>query len=358
MKKFVAFLVVLIFGTTVGVGWFFFHTYADNAGPLEQEIVFEVRPGMTLASVAKELAKQNIIKKPSWFLVLAKIEGQSNRMKVGEYQFVPDISPREVLEVITSGRSIGRNFTIAEGLNLFEISELYESEELGRRDDFWKWTHDKNFINELLGERQSSLEGYLFPETYQVTKYTDVKSLIRAMVARFFDVYRRDIESLMADQNLTRHQVVTLASIVEKETGAPEERPLISGVFHNRLRKKMMLQTDPTVIYGKAVELGKLVISITRADLTKPTEYNTYVIKGLPPGPIANPGKLALLAALQPKESEFIFFVSQNDGTHIFSKDLKAHNQAVQTYQVDAKARSGKSWRDLKKSRPEAKLQR
>ncbi|HWU42748.1 MAG TPA: endolytic transglycosylase MltG, partial [Bdellovibrio sp.] len=138
------------------------------------------------------------------------------------------------------------------------------------------------------------------------------------------------------------------ASIIEKETGAPEERPLISSIFHNRLDKKMKLQTDPTIIYGKAEKTGKIVINITRADLTTPTRYNTYVIDGLPPTPIANPGREALLAAVKPAHSNYLFFVSKNDGTHIFSEDYKAHEKAVRSFQINAKAREGHSWRELK----------
>jgi UPF0755 protein len=166
------------------------------------------------------------------------------------------------------------------------------------------------------------------------------------MVKRFLFVFGEVLPQSHV-QGWTRHQIVTLASIIEKETGAPEERPLISSVFHNRLLKKMRLQTDPTVIYGKAEKSGKIEINITRADLLTPSRYNTYVIPALPPGPIANPGKEALLAAVNPAASGYLFFVSQNDGTHVFSEDYSAHNRAVQKFQLDRKAREGKSWRDL-----------
>jgi UPF0755 protein len=236
-------------------------------------------------------------------LLVAKIKGDSNRMKVGEYLFMRNMSPMDVLSTLTSGRSVGRKFTISEGLNIFEIADLYEKQGFGSRKEFWKWINDPEFVTELLGERQLTLEGYLYPETYQITKYTDTKSVIRAMVARFLDVYRREIEPLIEGSGFSRHQMVTLASIIEKETGAPEERETISSVFHNRLKIKMPLQTDPTVLYGKAKKLGKYEISITRADLTEPTEYNTYVIKSLPPGPVSNPGRAAMLAALQPAKN-------------------------------------------------------
>jgi UPF0755 protein len=140
-----------------------------------------------------------------------------------------------------------------------------------------------------------------------------------------------------------------LASIIEKETGAPQERRLISSVFHNRLKKNMKLQTDPTVIYGMAALSGSVPNNIRKSDLLRPSKYNTYVIYGLPPGPITNPGKLALIAALNPEQSEFLYFVSQNDGTHVFTKTYNDHINAVKKFQMNPAARAGKSWRDLNK---------
>ena len=173
------------------------------------------------------------------------------------------------------------------------------------------------------------------------------------MVKRFLFVYHEAVPQNEVP-GWTRHQIVTLASIIEKETGAPEERPLISSVFHNRLKKGMRLQTDPTVLYGKAERVGSFAINITTEDLRTPNRYNTYTIYGLPPGPIANPGREALSAVLAPAESTYLYFVSQNNGTHIFSSDYEAHNKAVKHFQLDPKAREGKSWRDLSKKKVEA----
>lgn len=350
-------VLILFFGGLFGL-WKFYNDFAYGAASdSEEEIVYEVRPGQTLTEVVKDLERQELIRDATMFLILAKIKGDSNRMKVGEYLFMKNMTPMDVLATLTSGRSVGRKFTVSEGLNIFEISELYEKQGFGAKKEFWKLVNDPEFATELLGERQQGLEGYLYPETYQITKYTDTRSVIRAMVARFMDVYRREIEPLLEGSQFSRHQMVTLASIIEKETGAPEERETISSVFHNRLRIGMPLQTDPTVLYGKAKKLGKFEISITRADLLAPTEYNTYVIKSLPPGPVANPGKLAMLAALQPAKTEYLFFVSQNDGTHVFSKKYQDHHKAVQRFQMDAKAREGRSWRELSKQRAGENLQ-
>lgn len=352
MKMAVLVGILVFFAAIFGGTWWMWQSFLNTpASNSSAEIVYEVKPGLTLTRVARDLEAKGLISRANWFLVMARLQGRQNAMKVGEYALTGNMRPSEVLDVITSGRSVGRPFTVSEGLNIFEIADLYERVVPGGRREFWKLVNDPDFASSLLGERVTSLEGYLYPETYQITKYTDTKSVIRAMVARFMDVYRREVQSLAEGSGMTRHQIVTLASIIEKETGAPEERPLISSVFHNRLQKGMMLQTDPTVLYGKARQLGKMEIKISRKDLTAPTEYNTYVIKGLPPGPIANPGQAALVAALRPETSDFLFFVSQNDGTHIFSKTYNDHREAVQLYQVNPKAREGRSWRELQNKR-------
>lgn len=359
MKSAFLLSVFVIFAGVLGGAWFLWNNFINTpASTSTGEVVYEVRPGLTLTRVARDLESKQVIKNANWFLLLARVKGQQNAMKVGEYLLTLNMKPSEVLDVITSGRSLGRNFTIAEGLNIFEIADIYGKTGFGSKSEFWRWVTDADFASSLVGERVTSLEGYLYPETYQITKYTDTKSVIRAMVARFLDVYLREVQPIALNSGMTRHQIVTLASIIEKETGAPEERPRISSVFHNRIKKGMMLQTDPTVLYGKARLAGAFEMNITRKDLSTPTEYNTYVIKGLPPGPIANPGRAALLAALQPETTEYLFFVSQNDGTHIFTKKYEDHFRAVKTFQVDRRARDGHSWRELKKTREGQNLQR
>lgn len=359
MRSAVWLTALVIVTALVGGGWWIWNGFVNSPSTnLATEVVYEVKPGLTLTRVAHDLESKGIVRKAEWFLLLARIKGRQNAMKVGEYLLTMNMKPTEVLDVITSGRSVGRNFTVAEGLNIFEVADLYGKTGFGSKHEFWKWVTDPDFASSLLGERVTSLEGYLFPETYQITKYTDTKSVIRAMVARFLDTYMRDIQPMALDSGMTRHQIVTLASIIEKETGAPEERPRISSVFHNRLRKGMLLQTDPTVLYGKARASGVFELSISKKDLSTPTEYNTYVIKGLPPGPIANPGRAALMAALRPESTEYLFFVSQNDGTHIFTKSYQDHFRAVQDFQVNRRAREGRSWRELGKKREGENLQK
>ncbi|XGC80975.1 endolytic transglycosylase MltG [Bdellovibrio bacteriovorus] len=338
-------LLIAIGGGVAYLGYTFLNTPPN---PEASEIVYEVVPGKGFASIAQDLEQQGLVKNAMFFNLYARFKNERSKVKVGEYLLRTNMYPSEVLATITSGKSIARSFTVSEGLSTYEIADLYQKQGFGTAVEFLSLVRDPEFVKSVLGEQQESLEGYLFPETYMLTKYTDTRTLISNMVKRFLHVYN-EVKTDALVQGWNRHQVVTLASIIEKETGAPEERPRISSVFHNRLLRKMRLQTDPTVIYGKAEQTGKIEINITRSDLLTPTRYNTYVIYGLPPGPIANPGKEAIMAALKPESSNYLFFVSQNDGTHVFSEDYKGHNQAVQRFQLDRKAREGKSWRDLKK---------
>ncbi len=347
-----ALIIFLIGGAALWFAWS--HFIGQSMSQTSEEVVYEVAPGLSFRAVAKDLEKNGLIKNADFFVLLAKFRGGANKMKVGEYLLNKNMKPNEVLAQILSGKSIERSLTISEGLSIFEIAEIFDQGGLASAKEVLSTIQDPTFVKETLGEEQSSLEGYLFPETYSFTKYTDYKTILAQMVNRFKIVYaevaaQSKLQTESSLPNWSRHKVVTLASIIEKETGAPNERPLISSVFHNRLRKGMLLQTDPTIIYGKAMESGKLEINITKADIARPTSYNTYVIKGLPPGPIANPGKEALLAAVKPVTSSYLYFVSHNDGTHQFSEDYKNHLQAVQKFQLDAKARQGKSWRDLSK---------
>ena len=351
MKKIILILILAVFAGTLGAGYSVWKGFLNNPGSTpEQEIIYEVVPGKSFSSVAKDLELKGIISNAAFFSFFARLTGEASKMKVGEYLFKTTMRPTEVMGILISGKSIGRNFTISEGLNIYEIADLIEPLGIGKREEFLKEVQDPEFVKALLGEQVSSLEGYLFPETYQVTKYTEMKVLIRSMVQKFMAVYT-PLVPLANARGWSRQQVVTLASIIEKETGAPEERPLISSVFHNRLKKGMMLQTDPTILYAKMRRSGHFEIKIGSAGLALEDDYNTYRHKGLPPGPIANPGAESLRAALSPATSEYLFFVSQNNGTHIFSKDYGSHQKAVAKFQQDPKMREGKSWRDLKKER-------
>lgn len=351
MKKSTLILLVAVLSLGValgGAGGFFAYTFLMTSPSQEStEVIYEVTPGQSFNAVAKDLEVKGVIKNAQLFSIYARLLNERGNMKRGEYALRLNMSPREVLNVIVSGKSISKPFTVAEGLNIYEISDLYEKQGFGKKADFLALAKDKKLAEQLLAEPAESLEGYLFPETYMITKFDGTKELITSMVKRFMAVYK-EIGAEATLPGWSRKQIVTLASIVEKETGAKEDRPLVSSVFHNRLEKKMKLQTDPTIIYGIADQTGVMPNNIRKDDILRPTRYNTYVIAALPPGPISNPGRESLMATLKPASSQYLYFVSRNDGTTVFSADLGNHNKAVQNFQVNAKARQGKSWRDLK----------
>jgi UPF0755 protein len=349
MKKFVLIGLVAALSAIIGFGYSYYQSALGTPmSEVPSEVLYEIRQGSYLSKVAADLEARGLIKNDKALMIYAKLNGQSNSLKVGEYAIGPQMTAVQILNTLTSGKSVGRSFTIPEGLNVFEIAEMYEEEGFGKRTDFLNLVFDPAFVKEVLGYSANSLEGYLFPETYSLTKFTSTKDLLRKMVLAFNEVYIKQIGE-SAPKGWTKHQVVTLASIIEKETGAPEERPLISSVFHNRMKKNMRLQTDPTILYGIALDNKKVILKITRDDIRRYHPYNTYTINGLPPGPIANPGAEALAAVIDPEDSNYLYFVSQNDGTHIFSETYEQHASAVRRFQQDPAARKGKSWRDLKK---------
>ena len=344
-------IVAVIGGVVVWQAMRFVGTPASTDATM---VVFDVKSGQTLRDVAARLEGEKLITDARKFRAYVRIKALGNKVRTGEYALRRNMSPREILKILASGRSIEYVVTVSEGLNRFEIAAIVDRIGIGTRAEFLHLTQDREFIKRVLGQDLPTLEGYLFPETYYVTRASGVRGLVRQMVGKFKESFAKVPAAVGTEiaVALKPHEVVTLASIVEKETGAPEERPLISSVFHNRMRKGMRLQTDPTVIYGVWVRDGTWNRNISRQDLQTPTPYNTYVIPSLPPGPIANPGFAALMAAVQPAKSEFLFFVSRNDGTHVFSREYSQHRTAVGDYQLNRRAREGKSWRDLKKRTP------
>lgn len=343
--------IVVLLVAVGGAGFYLAWDFLRSPGSHEvRDVIYEVRPGKSFNTVARDLQTAGVVKNAEAFSLFARLTGERPHMKTGEYMLNTAMTPREVLAVITSGRSIARPFTVSEGLNVFEIAELYKRSGFGESEEFLRLARDPELAKTLTGEPQArSLEGFLFPETYQITKFTTTRDLLAAMVRRFETVWK-EVEPQIRVKNLNKYQLLILASIIEKETGAPSERPMISAVFHNRMIKGMRLQTDPTIIYGIADETGAVPKNISKADILRATGYNTYVISGLPPGPISNPGREALLAAGNPAVNNFLYFVSRNDGTHVFTPTYEEHVNAVRAFQLNPKAREGKSWRDLKKA--------
>ena len=256
-------------------------------------------------------------------------------LKAGEYSFVGALRPDEVLERIYRGDVKVYRFTVPEGLRMEEIAALVEGAGLGRASDLLSLMRDASLARDL-GVPSTNLEGYLFPDTYTFPRDPKPRAILAAMVGRLKDELRKAQAERSPGITLDEKQTVTLASIIEKETGQPDERPRISCVFHNRLRRGMRLQTDPSVMYAAMLRNGgRWSRNISKADLLAEHPYNTYAVAGLPPGPIASPGAASLRAALHPADCRDLFFVSRNDGTHVFCPDLPCHEAAVRKYQVE-----------------------
>ena len=314
---------------------------------VSREVVVSIPEGATPAQIGQILEEAGVVKSGTafyWaFRVINKFKGPVV-LKAGEMALDPSLPVWKTLTWVADGKHYKLYpFTVAEGKNIYDIAQMVAAAGFGSQDDFLTLCRDPSFITSL-GLEAKSLEGYLFPETYNFPRGTPLKTIMKTMVDTFVNVWQKgNYDEAARRLGLSRHQVVILASIVEKETGAPRERPIIAGVFFNRLAKGMRLQTDPTVIYGL---LPNFDGNITRNDLATPHPYNTYVIAGLPPGPIANPGAAALSAVLKPDFVPFYYFVSKNDGTHDFSENLADHNRKVTKYQrLNRNAQAGRSRR-------------
>jgi len=295
-----------------------------------QEKIFTIEKGESLAHISNRLADQGLVKNRFLFRLLVEYRKVSKKIQSGEYALSSSMTPEELLAIIVKGRVILHRLTIPEGMNLEETALLVEMAGFGTREDFLNLTRDPG-ITANLKVPADNLEGYLFPETYFFPRTTTQKEIIQQMVHRFHKVFTPQWQERSHALGFSIHEIVTLASIIEKETGDSSERPIISSVFHNRLKKGMRLESDPTVIYGIFDFNG----NITKKDLMTLTPYNTYKIEGLPKGPIANPGRLSLESALFPITSDFLFFVSKKDTTHKFSTNFKDHNRAVEEYQLE-----------------------
>ncbi|MCG8688200.1 MAG: endolytic transglycosylase MltG [Desulfobacterales bacterium] len=300
------------------------------AGTDANALIFTISQGQNLNTISQNLKKEGLITDPFRFKLYARLKKAATRIKAGEYQLAPNLTPDRILALLISGKVKLYKFTIPEGLNMEEISVLAQKAGLCKQEEFLSLCRDIDFINQL-NVPGLTLEGYLYPDTYLFPRNTDCKSLIEKMTATFHSTFNSKWQARAREIGYSVHEIVTLASIIEEETGDASERPLIASVFHNRLKKNMRLESDPTVIYGVDDYHGR----IRYKHLRRKTPYNTYKIKGLPPGPIANPGAKAIEAALYPAQSDYLFFVSKNDTTHKFSTNLRDHNKAVKKYQLN-----------------------
>jgi UPF0755 protein len=306
--------------------------YAFTPGPKRPEPASRVivPAAVPFPAIAKLLTEAGIIRADCRFTLLARLMRVTTSLRAGEYIFEGPVLPYRVLRDLYRGSRLQHPLTIPEGANLRQIAAILARDGWLPEADFLAAATDPEFIREL-GLEASSLEGYLFPDTYLFERGgRNPRTIIRAMVEQTRKVLAATgAQAGLPEYNLDVHGLLTLASIVEKETGLGLERPMIARVFLNRLRRGMRLQTDPTVIYGIAGFNGNL----TRLDLRTPSPYNTYLNPGLPPGPIASPGLAAIQAVMTPAPGDYYYFVSKNDGSHYFSKTLAEHNRAVNRYQ-------------------------
>ena len=332
MKKLrIAITSTLIFGFfVVTAAYLDILSFADSPVGTEPVVqIVNVNSGQGFQSISEMLFERGIMEHPTKFRLLARIKGYDKRIKAGEYELSSTMTPNKILKIMVQGRVLLHRLTIPEGYNLQQVAQAVSKAGFGTEIDFLKAATDPDLVRSQ-GIDAETFEGYLFPDTYYFPKGTLPKKIIFSMVKRFWSIFLPEWKEQAKSMGLTIHQVVTLASIIEKETGIPAERPIISSVFHNRLNRKMRLESDPTVIYGIKDFNG----NITRKDLVTSTRYNTYTINGLPPGPISNTGIEALKAALYPEDTDFLFFVSRRDRTHQFSTNIRDHNRAVRKYQL------------------------
>jgi len=327
-KKIALFLVIVCIASLSGIGWWAYRVKRAVFVPISSQgesVLFEVPKGVTLRRACLLLEKEGLVRDGTlllWYIQYKKIKAI---VKAGEYKLYKNKNAWELFnDIVNSKEQVMHRLTIPEGRNIREISELVEKELLISKKSFIELCYDKGFIYSLGIKGASSVEGYLFPDTYFFAKDVDVRTVARKMVKRFFfQVNRLEYKERAGELGYSLHEIVTLASLVEKETADKSERALISAVYHGRLKRRMRLQCDPTVIYGIKDFNGNL----TKKNLHTPSLYNTYMNSGLPPGPIASPGIESLKAALYPAKKKLLYFVSKNNGSHYFSYSLREHNR-------------------------------
>lgn len=325
-------LIVLLVAVTI-LGALYQELLLYGGKPVErgraEKSVIDILPGEGFQHIAGRLVGAGIINSPIKFKLLARLKGFDKKIKAGEYLLSASLSPNQIFEILVNGRVYLHKLTVPEGYTIHQIAALVEKTGLTTASDFLKAAQDAAFARNQEIDAET-FEGYLFPETYYFPKNVTPEKIVSTMVQRFRSTVLPDWQDRLRQLKLSIHEIITLASIIEKETGVADERPLISSVFHNRLKKGMRLESDPTVIYGIKGFEG----NITRKHLEERTPYNTYLVRGLPPGPIANPGFESIKAALYPADSDYLYFVSRKDKTHQFSSNINDHNRAVRKYQL------------------------
>ncbi len=332
MKKILGLLVLLLVLAGGAAAYVYTRINEPYRGYQGAEEFVEIPQGAGSVSIGDRLVAAGVIRDRSTYRAAIWMSGQGRHLKAGDYRFDRAMTPFEVIDKIARGDVYVINVTFPEGLTIAEMAKIFEAQGLGPAASFVRAAKDAAPVHDL-DPAATDLEGYLFPETYALPRKTDAAKLVKLMTAAFHRAFTPELRQAAAARNLTPRQAVTLASIVEKETAKADERPLVAAVYATRLRIGMPLQCDPTVIYGLA-KAGRYNGNIHKDDLAFDSPYNTYKYAGLPPGPIASPGKASLEAAVHPADADYLYFVSRNDGSHEFARTLDEHNRNVQKFQI------------------------
>jgi UPF0755 protein len=325
--------VLLLAGGGVAAGLLWQGLDQSYRGWTVEEQFVSIPPGSGTAAIGRELVARGVVRDELLFRAALWWTDGALRLQAGEYRFADAATPVEVVGRLVRGDVHRRPITFPEGLRVAEMAEVFEAGGFGAAGAFLAAAADASLIADL-DPAAPDLEGYLFPDTYQLPRDTPATALVAQMVAEFRQAYEPELRLRAEEAGLTTREVVTLAALIEKETGQPGERPMVAAVYRNRMDLGMLLQADPTVVY--ALELaGRYDGNIRRVDLEIDSHYNTYRYPGLPPGPIAAPGAASLRAALEPADVDYLYFVSRNDGSHAFARTLAEHNRNVREFQIE-----------------------
>lgn len=329
-------LILIVLVAIIGGGgawWAYAKLIEPYRGYPDAEVFVDIPVGSGPNNIGDRLVRAGVVRDAMTFRAAVLVSGRARALKAGEYRFESPMHALDVINKIARGDVYERLLTFREGLTIGEMSQVFEEKGFGKAAEFVKASQNSALIADL-DPAARDLEGYLFPETYSLPRDTPATVVVEQMVAGFKKALTVDLRTAAKAQGLTIRELVTLASLVEKETGAGDERPLVAAVYRNRMKINMGMQADPTVIYALQ-KAGQYRGNLTRDNLQFDSPYNTYRYAGLPPGPIASPGRAALEASAKPAEVDYLYFVSKNDGTHVFASNLDDHNKNVFTWQVD-----------------------
>ena len=333
IKRLVFLFVVIAIAIGAGGWWLYSRVIEPYRGYTEPEVFIDIPSGSGPATIGQKLIAAGVVRDDLTFRTAIIVSGRARALKAGEYRFAQPMHALDVIDKIARGDVYKRLLTFREGLTIIDMAQVFETKGFGKAEEFRQAAMNHKLIADL-DPAAPDLEGYLFPETYALPRDTPASVVVQQMVAGFRKALTDDMRASATQDGLSIREMVTLASLVEKETGAPDERPLVAAVYRNRMKRHMPMQADPTVIYALQ-KAGKYNGNLSRDHLQYDSPYNTYKYAGLPPGPIAAPGKASLQAAAKPADADYLYFVSKNDGTHVFASTLAEHNRNVFTWQVD-----------------------